>query len=100
MTAEPFTRGDHTQKPVSWIPARPLKTTVASGSATILADQSVELSGDVTSQEPTSYFAFNGSTIRGEFRLELLPVDSPDGPRFGHGGEELCRQMPKPICWC
>ena len=80
---------DHTKKPVSWIPARPLKTTVSTGSARVLDDHSVGLEGDVTWQEPTSYFAFNNSTTLDELRLELLPVDSPAGPQFGRGGEKL-----------
>ncbi len=89
VTAETLNRDDHTKKPVSWIPARPLKTTVSTGSARVLDDHSVGREGDVTWQEPTSYFAFNNSTTLDELRLELLPVDSPAGPQFGRGGEKL-----------
>ena len=74
---------------MSWTPARPLKTTVSTGSAIIHTDHSVGLSGDVTSQELTSSFAFNGSTTLDELRLELLPIDSPAGQKFGRGGEKL-----------
>ena len=80
---------DHTEKPVSWIPARPLKTTVSTGSAIIFPDHSVGLEGDVTWQEATTHFAFNNSTTLDELRLELLPVDSPAGPQYGRGGEKL-----------
>ncbi|HQZ67410.1 MAG TPA: M56 family metallopeptidase [Planctomycetaceae bacterium] len=73
---------DHTKKTASWIPACPLKTTVSAGSARILDDHSVGFEGDVTWQEATTHFAFNDSTTLDEFRLELLPVDSPAGPNL------------------
>ena len=80
---------DHTEKPASWIPARPLKTTVSTGSAIIFTDLSVGLQGDVTWQEATTHFAFNNSTTLDELLLELLSVDSPAGPQFGRVGEKL-----------
>ena len=83
------TSGDHTEKPASWIPGRPQKTTVSGGSFSILDDHSVRLEGNVTWQEATTHFAFDQPTTVDELRLELLPVDSPSGPQLGRGGEEL-----------
>ena len=91
--SEPAHGDDHDhhaiENPVNWIPARPLKTTVSSGSARILDDHSIRLEGDVTWQEATTHFAFDKPTTVDELRLELLPVDSPLGPQFGRGGEKL-----------
>ena len=83
------TSGDHTEKPASWIPGRPQKTTVSGGSFSILDDHSVRLEGNVRWQEVTTYFGFDKPTRVDEVRLELLPVDSPSGPQLGRGGEEL-----------
>jgi hypothetical protein len=83
------TSGDHTEKPASWIPGRPQKTTVSGGSFSILDDHSVRLEGNVRWQEVTTYFAFDEPTTVDEVRLELFPVDSPSGPQLGRGGEEL-----------
>jgi hypothetical protein len=83
------TSGDHTEKPASWIPSRPQKTTVSGGSFSILDDHSVRLEGNVRWQEVTTYFAFDEPTTVDEVRLELFPVDSPSGPQLGRGGEEL-----------
>jgi beta-lactamase regulating signal transducer with metallopeptidase domain len=49
------TTGDHTANPASWLPARPQKTTVTSGSATILDDHSIRLEGDAAWQEVTTH---------------------------------------------
>lgn len=74
----------------SWIPARPLMATVSKGgSAEILDDHSVQLEGDVSWQEVNLQFAFDKPTNVEEIRLEILPVDSPTGPQFGRGGDEL-----------
>ncbi len=80
---------NHTRKTVRWIPARPLKTTVSSGSARILDDNSVGLEENVTWQEVNAHFAFDKPTTVDELRLELLPVDTPSGPQLGRGGEQL-----------
>lgn len=83
------TSGLHTEKPASWIPGRPQKTTVSGGSFSILDDHSVRLEGNVTWQEVTTHFGFDQPTTVDELRLELLPVDPPSGSQLGRGGEEL-----------
>jgi hypothetical protein len=80
---------NHTRNTARWMPARPLKTTVSSGSARIIDDHSVRLEGDVQWQEASLQFAFDKPTNVQEIRLEILPVDSPTGPQFGRGGQEL-----------
>jgi hypothetical protein len=73
-----------------WISARPTEVTVAKdGMAKILDDHSVRLEGDVRWQEASLGFEFDTSTSVEEIRLEILPVDSPAGPRFGRGGRKL-----------
>ena len=89
VTENPISRADHTEKPASWIPARPQKITVTSGSASMLDDQSIRLEGNDRWQEVTSHFVFDKSTTVDELRLELLPIDTPSGPQFGRGGEQL-----------
>ncbi|WP_442508631.1 SUMF1/EgtB/PvdO family nonheme iron enzyme [Novipirellula sp. SH528] len=96
--------GDEPQKPAdskknqepasndqsSWIPARPIKASVSKeGTAKILKDHSVRLEGDVQWQEASLQFAFDKSTSVKEIRLEILLVESPEGPQFGRGGNEL-----------
>lgn len=80
----------HATEASHWTPARPLKVIVASGgSAKILDDHSVRLEGDVQWQEASLQFAFDKPTNVEEIRLEILPVESPAGPQFGRGGNEL-----------
>lgn len=79
-------RNDHS----SWIPARPVEAAVSpGGTAKILDDYSVRLEGDVSWQEVDLQFEFDKPTNVQEIRLEILPVDSPTGPQFGRGGDEL-----------
>ena len=79
-------RDDHS----SWIPARPVKAAFSSeGTAKLLNDHSVRLEGAVSWQEVNLQFEFDKPTNVEEIRLEILPVDSPTGPQFGRGGDEL-----------
>lgn len=55
----------------------------------MVEDHSVRLEGDVQWQEASLQSAFDKPTNVQEIRLEILPVDSPAGPQFGRGGEEL-----------
>jgi beta-lactamase regulating signal transducer with metallopeptidase domain len=74
----------------SWIPVRPIKVTVSSEvSAKVLDDDSVRFEGDVQWQEANLQFKFDKPMIVEEIRLELLPVDSPSGPKFGRGGDKM-----------
>lgn len=83
------TTGDHATNPASWLPIRPQKTIVSSGSATILDDHSIRLEGDATWQEVTTDFTFDQPTTVDELRLELLPVDTPAGPQLGRKGKQV-----------
>jgi beta-lactamase regulating signal transducer with metallopeptidase domain len=79
-------RGDHS----SWIPARPVEMAFSSGgTGELLEDHSVRLEGDVSWQVVDLQFAFDKPTNVQEIRLEVLPVDSPTGPQFGRGGDDL-----------
>jgi len=64
-----------------------LQTTLAA--TKLLEDHSVRLEGDVSWQEVHLQFEFDKPTNVEEIRLELLSVDSPTGPQFGRGGDEL-----------